>query len=107
MRDKNGCGTADILVEPDLTVEGFPRFFTPNGDGANDTWQYIAPPSGNTPLLRISIFDRYGNLVSVLAPGDPGWDGTFGGRPMPPSDYWFRALDRNGGVVQGHFTLKR
>ena len=107
VRDKNGCGTADIVVEPDLTVEGFPRFFTPNGDGANDTWQYIAPPSGNTPLLRISIFDRYGNLVSVLAPGDPGWDGTYGGRPLPPSDYWFRALDRNGGVVQGHFTLKR
>jgi gliding motility-associated-like protein len=107
VRDKNGCGTADILVEPDLTVEGFPRFFTPNGDGANDTWNYIEPPSGNSTLVEISIFDRYGNLVSVLDPGDAGWDGTYGGRPLPPSDYWFRAVDRNGAVVQGHFTLKR
>ncbi len=107
VRDKNGCGTADTLVEPDLTVEGFPRFFTPNGDGANDTWQYIAPPSGISPVLRISIFDRYGNLVSRLDPNDAGWDGTYGGRPLPPSDYWYQAVDRNGGIVQGHFTLKR
>lgn len=107
VRDKNGCGTADTLVEPDLTVEGFPRFFTPNGDGANDTWQYIAPPSGISPVVAISIFDRYGNLVSRIGPDDAGWDGTYGGRPLPPSDYWFRAVDRNGGVVQGHFTLKR
>lgn len=107
VRDKNGCGTADTLVEPDLTLEGFPRFFTPNGDGANDTWQYIAPPSGLSPVVRISVFDRYGNLVSRFGPDDAGWDGTYGGRPLPPSDYWFRAIDRNGGVVQGHFTLKR
>ncbi len=107
VRDKNGCGTADTLVEPDLTVEGFPRFFTPNGDGANDTWQYIAPPSGISPVVQISIFDRYGNLVSRLDPNQTGWDGTYGGRPLPPSDYWFRAVDRNGSVVQGHFTLKR
>lgn len=107
VRDKNGCGTADILVEPDLTLEGFPRFFTPNGDGANDTWNYIEPLSGNSTVVEISIFDRYGNLVSVLDPNDAGWDGTFGGRPMPPSDYWFRAVDRTGAVVQGHFTLKR
>ena len=107
VRDKNGCGTADILVEPDVSVEGFPKFFTPNGDGRNDRWQFIIPESGSNPLLEVAIFDRYGNLLARIPPESQGWDGTVGGRPMPPSDYWFRAVDRNGGIVQGHFALKR
>jgi hypothetical protein len=33
VRDKNGCGTAAIEV----SVIGYPKFFTPNNDGINDT----------------------------------------------------------------------
>ncbi|MDG1572355.1 T9SS type B sorting domain-containing protein [Robiginitalea sp. M366] len=107
VRDKNGCGLDQARIQPDLSVEGFPRFFTPNGDGTNDTWQYVVPASGDNPVQVIYIFDRYGNLLASLGPGSAGWDGTFNGRPVPPSDYWYRAVDRNGGVVMGHFVLKR
>ncbi|MDX1328699.1 MAG: T9SS type B sorting domain-containing protein, partial [Arenibacter sp.] len=43
-----------------------------------------------------------------------GWDGTFNGRPMPSSDYWFKmeySQDEGGmlvaKMVRSHFTLKR
>ncbi|WP_373693830.1 T9SS type B sorting domain-containing protein, partial [Aequorivita flava] len=36
--------------------------------------------------------------------------GTFGGRPMPSSDYWFRVEYTENEIpkeFKGHFTLKR
>ena len=108
VRDKNGCGIADELVEPDLTLDGFPKFFTPNGDGINDTWQFIPPASGLNPIRELHIFDRYGKLLVQIDPrSQQGWNGTFNGRPLPASDYWFRAVNDNNQVLQGHFSLKR
>lgn len=107
VRDRNGCGITDVLVEPDLTLEGFPKFFTPNGDGINDFWQFILPPSGVNPIRQLFIFDRFGNLLAQVNPQSAGWDGTFNGRPMPASDYWFRAINNNNQEIRGHFSLKR
>ena len=107
VRDRNGCGISEVLVEPDLTLEGFPKFFTPNGDGINDFWQFILPPSGINPIRQLFIFDRYGNLLAQVDPGSAGWDGTFNGKPMPASDYWFRAVNENNQEIRGHFSLKR
>ena len=107
VRDRNGCGISEALVESDLTVEGFPKFFTPNGDGINDFWQFILPPSGINPIREVFIFDRYGTLLAQIGPGSAGWDGTYNGKPMPASDYWFRAVNSSNQVVQGHFSLKR
>ncbi|WP_146743712.1 T9SS type B sorting domain-containing protein, partial [Aequorivita sp. CIP111184] len=39
-----------------------------------------------------------------------GWDGTYGGSPLPSSDYWFRIEYTEEGQTKefkGHFTLKR
>ena len=106
VRDKNGCGIVEVDIAPDLTLEGFPEFFTPNGDGIHDLWQFILPPSGINPIRELYIFDRYGQLLAQV---DPllGWDGTYNGQPMPASDYWFRAVDNNNQEVMGHFSLKR
>jgi gliding motility-associated-like protein len=42
----------------------YPKFFTPNGDGYNDTW------SIHFQILkldnRVQLFDRYGKLITVL-----------------------------------------
>ncbi|MGI9551099.1 MAG: T9SS type B sorting domain-containing protein [Aurantibacter sp.] len=108
VRDKNGCGIAETTIQQDLTVEGFPKFFTPNGDDINDFWQYIPPfVTEETNLEIIYIFDRYGFLISQFSPTSIGWDGNFKGRPLPESDYWFRAIAANKKEVKGHFTLKR
>ena len=50
-----------------MTVEGFPKFFTPNGDTVNDFWQFIQPIEGETIVLTsIQIFDRYGKLLKTI-----------------------------------------
>ncbi|MXO05113.1 T9SS type B sorting domain-containing protein [Flavobacterium sp. HBTb2-11-1] len=82
----------------------YPKFFTPNGDGFNDTWtidpDYLAPNSS------IRIFDRYGKLIKELAL-NTSWNGTYLGNQEPASDYWFSAIRINGTEYRGHFTLKR
>jgi gliding motility-associated-like protein len=108
VRDKNGCGIAQESIEQDLTLEGFPKFFTPNGDGVNDFWQFIPTPlTGEISIEVIHIFDRYGTLLAQIEPTSNGWDGSFNGRPLPSSDYWFKAISESSGQIQGHFALKR
>lgn len=109
VRDKKGCGTVTqtIEVEPDIS-SGFPGFFTPNSDGSNDNWQVLPAPKGEElDYVNIRIFNRYGQLLVQMDPQSAGWDGTFNGKPLPASDYWFLATRSNGKTVKGHFTLKR
>ena len=104
VRDKNGCGTAGPL---EISIIGYVRYFTPNGDGANDTWQIKGINSKFQPNSNIHIFDRYGKLLKQLDPLGPGWNGTFNGNLMPNDDYWFKVLLQDGRTFMGHFTLKR
>ena len=80
VRDKNGCGIAEEVIVQDLSLEGFPKFFSPNGDGVNDYWQYIPPEtSGDLTLVSIEIYNRYGQLLVQIDPTTRGWDGTING----------------------------
>jgi len=108
VRDKNGCGIVEKTLEQDLTVDSFPKFFTPNGDGVNDFWQFTPPQLAAQDMLEvIFIFDRFGSLMKQLAPDSIGWDGNLNGTPLPASDYWFKAIALDNREIRGHFTLKR
>lgn len=109
INDKNGCGTTNPI--PFLVV-GYPKFFTPNGDGIHDAWNILGIETLTDPV--VFIFDRYGKLLKQLDETTVGWDGTFNGRPMPSSDYWFRLeyeRDEDGVLVantlRNHFSLVR
>lgn len=102
--DLNGC--SDVTKE--VLVIDIPKFFTPNNDGAFDTWHIVGVET--LPGTIISIFDRYGKLIKQLASHTPGWDGFYNGAALPTSDYWFVADVKRGSQsfeVKGHFTLKR
>ena len=103
VQDKNNCGITEDLI----SVLGYPKFFTPNGDGINDFWQLIGVDSDFQSDSTVSIFDRYGKLVVFFNATSPGWDGTLNSRRLPESDYWFRTALGDGRVFQGHFALKR
>ncbi|TDO71486.1 gliding motility-associated-like protein [Flavobacterium chryseum] len=112
----NGCESDRIAVKiqilPATTADcinyldelPFPKFFTPNSDGYNDTWTidfaYLAPNTG------IRIFDRYGKFIKELTT-NTAWDGTYIGHNEPSSDYWFTVTRLNGTEYRGHFSLKR
>ena len=108
VRDKGGCGLATRLVEQDLTVNGFPNFFTPNGDGINDYWQFIPTvETGENNVSVIFIFDKFGSLLAQIAPNTTGWNGNLNGKALPESNYWFKAVATNNKIIKGHFSLKR
>ena len=103
IRDKNDCGIAQI----DVSVIGYKKFFTPNGDGIHDTWRILGIREDFQAKSKVYIFDRYGKLLKDLDPVTEGWDGTFIGRPMPQTDYWFRVFLEDGREFKGHFSLVR
>lgn len=110
VRESTGAGRACPQYK-DFFVLGYPKFFTPNGDGYNDTWNI--PALKGHPEAVIYIFDRYGKLLKQISPRDSGWDGTFNGKMMPSSDYWFTVEYQADGLpsykvnYKGHFSLKR
>ena len=106
VRDIYNCNeitTMQIIID-------YPKYFTPNGDGTNDTWNIRG--IANQPNAKIYIYDRYGKLLKQLRSTSPGWDGTFNGTLMPINGYWFTVeytepRDNIIKIFKAHFTLKR
>ena len=96
------------MTVTDAVVINYPHFFTPNGDGVNDTWN-IKDLKGQSISL-IYIFDRYGKLIKKIKPSGQGWDGTYENTLLQADDYWFSINYQKNGEekeFKSHFTLKR
>ena len=105
VRDINGCGEENSNP---ITTISYPNYFTPNGDGYNDTWNI----EGLTAEFeaKIYIFDRYGKLLKQIDAYGNGWDGKLNGLEVPSTDYWFKIEYKEEGVqkeFKSHFSLKR
>ena len=84
-----------------------PNYFTPNGDGENDTWTPMN--IRQYPNIHTMIYDRYGRLIKELYQGD-SWDGTYNGKDLPSGDYWYiitLGSEDDSREFKGHFTLFR
>ncbi|WP_370476600.1 T9SS type B sorting domain-containing protein [Tamlana flava] len=106
VRDPDGCSSP--ITKGGVYVVDYPKFFTPNGDGQNDTWNII--PLMNDVNAKVLVFNRYGKLLKEIRPNSAGWNGSFNGKPMPADDYWFVIYYEEGNVAKNfrsHFSLKR
>lgn len=103
VKDSNGCG----IVEQEIAVLGAPKFFTPNGDGYNDTWKIRGANEKYNFNSIIYIFNRFGKLIKQIGTTGEGWDGTYNGSPLPADDYWYSIQFEDGRTAKGHFSLKR
>jgi len=105
VKDNLGCNNFILQV----TALNYPKFFTPNGDGYNDTWNIKGLP--NPAEASAYIFDRYGKLIFQMSLTGLGWNGLYNGRELPATDYWFllQYSDKNGirKEFKSHFALKR
>ena len=103
IKDLNGCG----IAQETISVLGTPKYFTPNGDGFNDTWNIKGANNKFYSNSIIRIFDRYGKLIKQISPVGDGWDGIYNGILAPADDYWFTIQFENGRTAKGHFSLNR
>ena len=107
VRDVNGC-MPDVEVT-NVNIMGAPKFFTPNNDGENDTWQIVNIQS--QPEAQISIYDRFGKLIIQFDGASQGWEGIYNNELLPSTDYWFSIsmndVDGNPVIRRGHFSLIR
>ncbi|KGL62897.1 T9SS type B sorting domain-containing protein [Polaribacter sp. Hel1_85] len=110
VNDKNGC-TPDEELQ--ISVIQFPKFFTPNGDGKNDTWVIKGANKTFYPNSSINIFNRFGKFVAQLPIDSQGWDGNYNGKILPSDDYWFNIQLIPADITKptinkkGHFSLLR
>ncbi len=101
IRDTVTCNSSIF----DLTILDYPRFFTPNDDGINDRWEINN--LDHFPKAIVSIYDRYGKLISNIGTQKNAWDGKCNGSKMPSDDYWFSIHFNDNKIIKGHFSLKR
>lgn len=106
VRDRNGCGIASERLDVDIDL-GFPKYFTPNGDGINDYWQVRGTVVDGETITFIEIYDRYGKRITSFSPRSIGWDGTFNGRRLLDAGFWYKASTLSNRFLVGHFALRR
>ena len=70
VKDKEGCGKTKKAV----ALLDYPKYFTPNADGERDYWHI---KNAGFAKLLVTIYDRYGKLITTLKPNEKGWDGTY------------------------------
>jgi gliding motility-associated-like protein len=103
--DETGCSQP---ISDEILIVDYPHFFTPNGDGFNDYWIISGLNSLQNP--KVSIFDRYGKLITQISRINTAWDGTLNGQNLPADDYWF-TIDYTENNIQktfkSHFSLSR
>ncbi|MEP2935330.1 MAG: T9SS type B sorting domain-containing protein [Gilvibacter sp.] len=107
VRDKNGCGIAQRAFRLAFPPTGFPPYFSPNGDGINDFWQYVPPLEDPLQIVNIAVFDRYGKLLASFPANSVGWNGRYNNNPLPASGYWYKAQTLDGAMYSGFFSLVR
>lgn len=98
-----GATECNVVTQEFLHI-AIPNFFTPNGDGTNDL--FLIENLDAFSIIEINIFDRFGKLLRNSNNQDFTWDGTFNGRPLPSSDYWY-TIRLDDSFFRGNFTLKR
>ena len=103
--------TAEVQIEVlDQIEASLPAasYFSPNGDGLNDTWSIQ-----NVELYtdyRLVIFSAAGEAVlEVPANYNNDWDGTFGSKQMAEGIYYYYFEDNKdpNNNFRGTITLKR
>ena len=81
-----GCGSStddvNVKVYSDFYI---PNAFTPNNDGKNDVFRILM--LDNYKLMRLLIYDRWGQVVFRTEGSYKGWDGKLGGMPQPNDVY--------------------
>lgn len=88
-----------------------PSAFTPDGDGINDIFKSYG---FNVQSFKITIFDRWGNVVFKADTIGQGWNGSdlFGNYLVPSGEYPYKVevqydKSMDAEVIRGSVTVVR
>ncbi len=101
-----GCTSEDMVLIKVVAGIFVPTAFTPNNDGKNDTWRipYLDPQLG----ARVSVYNRWGQLVYYTEGTEVNWNGKFEGIPQPAATYVYQVHFKDGSpVMRGTLNLIR
>ncbi len=94
----NGCLASDsieVKVFTNNQQNGYlvPSSFTPNNDGLNDC--FGVPYWNNVGYFRLSIYNRWGELLFYTANPKKCWNGTYKGKQQIPGTYVYMIKANN------------
>jgi len=106
------CILGDTIVVETCSLLWVPNVFTPNDDGFNDDFFAVAE---HIEDFKMTIFNRWGQILKTLNSIDEKWDGSFNGYPCPDAVYYWEAafMENNREsetvkkVLRGSVTLIR
>ena len=85
----DNCEQAELVILlKDNPIECiYPNYISPNGDGHNDVFEI--PCLEFYTQSKINIYNRWGDKIFEKENYANDWDGTFNGKPLPASTYFF------------------
>lgn len=91
----------------DRCMPFFANTMTPNGDGANDV--FYVKNIETFPNNRLTIYNRWGNIVYETTGYNNTWQGTHKGRPLPVGNYYYyiELNDNDNRSHTGYITIIR
>lgn len=102
-----GCSLRDSVLV--AVASGDPRahiqpvnILTPNGDGKNDVLKFAGLEKYSKN--KLSVFNRWGNIVFTQLHYDNNWDGTYKGRRLPEGVYYY-VLQINDVEIKSALTI--
>jgi gliding motility-associated-like protein len=93
-----GCTDKDSIFITVLERDAFSTvtLLTPNGDGINDYW--IVNDLEQYSPCKLTIFNRWGDVLYSSSDYKNNWDGSFQGKVLPEGTYYY-VLEISGGKL--------
>ncbi len=113
--NNRGCISRDSITIRLLRCEDLsvfiPNVFTPNNDGVNDIFKPEFPEDINLLKYRLTVWNRWGELIYGTSGIQEAWDGTLHGKYVLPGVYVWKleaiAKDKSGEIhdIMEHGTV--
>ena len=92
--DDGICQVSDTvfvsLIDCSAPEVFIPNIFSPDGDGINDDFRIEPSPNYTILQYRLTIFDRWGNLIFTSEQPQTNWNGQVGGQPAENGTYVYQ-----------------